>query len=118
MSFLLYKFSQSPIITFASVVYAMFALLFFGLNLHIILSVILAVISFLVIFIPIISMVYPILFTGYMVASVCIVPSEITPHHAILIFVLLLTIVRFVFMIIFAIKNPNLSKEYDTYLRK
>lgn len=118
MSFLLYKFSQSPMITFISVAYEMFALLFFGLRLHVVLSAILAVVAFLVIFIPVISIFYPILFTGYMVAAVFIVPSEVSPHHAILIFVLLLTIARFAYMIIFTIRHPDLSRDYDMYLRK
>ena len=117
MSFLLYKFSQSPIITFISVVYSVFTLLFFGLKIHIVLSILLAIVSFVIIFIPIISLFYPILFVGYMVAAVAIVPKAVSPHYAILVSILILTILRFSFMFVFAKKHPQLSLSYDTYLR-
>lgn len=118
MSFIFYKFSQSPSITFLSVFYFVFSLLFWGLNVNAVLSSVLALISFCIIFIPIFAFFYPLLFTMYGIASVFIVPQEAEPQHIILIFVLIITVIRFGFMIIFSIKNPELSKMYDFILRK
>lgn len=117
MSFQLYRFSQSPTVTFFSVVYAVVTMLFYGLKLNLILSAVISMISFLIIFIPIISILYPVIFLGYMVASAVVLFEAGIIHFYIVLAVFSLTVFRFGFMFLFALKNPSLSRDYDMILR-
>ena len=117
MKFLLYKFSQSPIVTFVTVVCTVFILFFVGLNLNIIASIILSLLLFCVIFVPMVSVLYPFIFIGYSIASIFIVRGNSHICSVILVTILALNVARFGYMFVFAIKNPQLSRDYDAYLR-
>ena len=111
MKFILYKFSQSPIITFITVVCTAFMMLFVGLNLNVIVSIILSLLMFLVIFIPIISIFYPIIFIGYSIAGILTVQDSPQVYSIALVALMILNILRFGYMFLFVIKNtcyPNM----------
>lgn len=117
MKFILYKFSQSPIITFITVVCTVFMMFFIGLNFNVIVSIILSLILFFVIIIPIISIFYPLIFVGYSIIAILTVQDSPRVYSIILVALMVLNIVRFGYMLLFAVKNPQLSREYDAYLR-
>lgn len=117
MSFQFYRFSQSPSVTFVCVVYSIFTMLNIGLGMNIFLSSIIALASFCILFIPIVSIFYPLIFTGYMIASSVILYSHENIYFYIALVVLIITIIRFLFMFLFSVFNPALSRQYDLILR-
>ncbi len=117
MSFQFYRFSQSPSVTFVCVVYSVFTMLNIGLGMNIFLSSIIALASFCILFIPIVSIFYPLIFTGYMIASSVILYSHENIYFYIALVVLIITIIRFLFMFLFSVFNPALSRQYDLILR-
>lgn len=118
MIFQIYRFSQAPTVTFFSVVYTVFTMLSYGLNVNMILSAVISLVAFCIIFIPVLSILYPVIFLGYMIASTIILFDSGKIHFYLVIAVLILTIVRFSYMFLFSILNPDLSKEYDEILRR
>ena len=110
MSFQFYRFSQSPSVTFVCVVYSVFTMLNIGLGMNIFLSSIIALASFCILFIPIVSI-------FYMIASSAILYSHENIYFYIALVVLIITIIRFLFMFLFAVFNPALSRQYDLILR-
>ena len=118
LRFQIYRFSQSPIITFATVVYSIFVLLFVALKFSLIPAIIVSVLAFFVIFIPLVSLIYPVLFTLYTVAALILSGPKSGIHFYILAVILVLNIARFGFMIVFSLKNPNESREFDYILRR
>lgn len=117
MIFQIYRFSQAPTVTFFSVVYTVFTMLSYGLNVNMILSAVISLVTFCIIFIPVLSILYPVIFLGYMIASAVILSMAGVIHFYIVLAVLILTVFRFGFMFLFAIVNPSLSRDYDAILR-
>ena len=117
MSFRFYKFCQSPIITFLSVIYTFFAVLTVAHGFPWWGSLLLGVVGFFIGLLPYLAAFHPFIFGIYMLLAIGFSVSHITIHFYILIAVFILHVVRCGYILRLCIKDPQLSLKYDTALR-
>ena len=117
MSFKFYKFCQSGLITILCSLYAVFMLIARSTDLPLWWALVICVFATIICFLPIISIFYPLIIAGYIIAAVLLSLPVRDLHFYVLLALLVLHVVRFISMLTFAYKNPQLSKEYDAAIR-
>lgn len=117
MSFKAYSFCQNWVITVLCSLYAMFAMLFAGVDLSWWASALIAVVAAAVWFLPILSIFLPIGYAIYMIVGLIVLGTDAGAWFYALLAVLVLHIVRYACMLSFAKRYPKISLEYDKAIR-
>lgn len=117
MGFKAYRFCQNWVITLLCSLYSVFSLVFVGIGLSWWASGLIAVGASVLWLLPILSIFLPIGYAAYMIAGLLVLGPAAKAWFYILLAVLVLHVARYVCMLRFAKRYPEISLEYDKAIR-